>query len=141
MKPGLSHAIRTLQNQRDAGILSAEEYRRQASAAVEETQINIERAALAHNESIQPLTGAVGVMVETHCKESWQQTLSQRWRKITNKRTVMIAAFVILVGLISALVLLDEDTSIDAMIDHGAGAVEHEVSSTLLEDIEADNSE
>lgn len=104
-----------------------------------------ERAALAHNESIQPLTGAVGVMVETHCKvrahsgqkdlsghgevrmgvhfdrrylkrptracnvqESWQQTLSQRWRKITNKRTVMIAAFVILVGLISALVLLDE---------------------------------
>lgn len=36
---------------------------------------------------------------------------------------------------------LMQDTSIDAMIDHGAGAVEHEVSSTLLEDIEADNSE
>mmetsp|Transcript_18773 Transcript_18773/g.52287 ORF Transcript_18773/g.52287 Transcript_18773/m.52287 type:complete len:163 (+) Transcript_18773:118-606(+) len=121
----LSQKLKDLQNQRDTGLISHQEYRTRAAAIVEDGHRDPERAALANHKNIQSLTGAVGVMVETHCKESWQQVLTKRWLEAKHKRVILAAMFVVLVVIIAAFSLMEEDTSVDAIMDPGAGVHEH----------------
>jgi len=97
--------------------------RRRTSEALEEGQVDKERAALSRNETIQPLTGDVGVMIETRCKESWQQKVLTRWKQSQYKRTAVAAAFCVLVGLISLLTLFDENVGLGALPDINTGVV------------------
>eukprot|EP00191_Tetraselmis_sp_GSL018_P009158 CAMPEP_0177617448 /NCGR_PEP_ID=MMETSP0419_2-20121207/24883_1 /TAXON_ID=582737 /ORGANISM="Tetraselmis sp., Strain GSL018" /LENGTH=97 /DNA_ID=CAMNT_0019115951 /DNA_START=310 /DNA_END=603 /DNA_ORIENTATION=- len=81
---------------------------------------------MALSGSMQSLTGAAGVMVETHCKESWAQVLVRQWGALPQNKLILAAIFTALVCIISFFSYLDEEDSLESRIDPGAGVMDQQ---------------